>query len=510
MSYTIEKEENGGKAMVVSGWEKGVAKDPYSGHNRMNQVNLETEGEISVGYPITASATSGATLGVPIADSARFFGYGTPGVPTGTPQSFAILDATGQVFEATGITGTFAYLSTNHIETNASNLDGVCYWLGYLFKTRNTNIDYWTGSAWVQGWKTTLTGTTKHFMYVGTDNVLYITNGNYLASLTAATPTAFDPTNAATYAYSIVKLALPVNDVAISLAEVGSGSSGSSTLLIGGQFNAIYPWDKVSSSFGLPIYVADQYIQNMVSANQNAFIFPGKQGGSAAGGRGRIYVTNGSQATLFFKMPDYVFGEQDPYYGWGDAIFHRNNLIFSCSVIKNSTASVLFAAEVYAIDFDTKAFRAISDIPANATGKACANCLISTYNLSQIGFGYILAWDDFGSAPGIGYSGTTAGVGTAAFTTDLIPVGTFLQKTTNSQIEYKLRSPLQSGETISIVPVIDGTTGTALTFSPTVTTGAISGVAPVTFQGAQWLQFQVSMTGNSATSGVRLREIRIR
>lgn len=505
MAYKKEKEENGEYAIIIDGWEKGVAPDPYSGINRMNQVDLSTDGEVSVGYPITTSTTSGATLGVPIADSVRFFSYTTPGIPTGSPQSFAMLDANGRVFESVSITGTWAFLANNETHSGASSLDGTAYWLGYLFKTRGANIDYWNGTIWVNAWKTTLMSSVKHYMYVASDNVLYITNGNYLASITSVTPTSFDPTSSGTYAYSITKLQLPVTDMAISLAEVGSGSSPKSTLLIGGQFNAVYPWDKTSSSFALPIYLADSYMKNMVSVNQNVFIFPGN-----TSGRGRIYITNGSQAEVYFKMPDYVFGEQDPYYEWGDAIFHRDNLIFGCFVTKNSGASVLNVSQVFAIDFETKAFRSISELPTNATGKGNATSLIPTFNLASKGFGYIVGWDDNGSAPGIGYSGTTAGIGTANIITDLIPVGSYLQKDTLTQIEFKLRSPLESGESITITPIIDSVGGSALQFSPTPTTGSISGVAPVNFQGAQWLQFQIALTGNSATSGVRLKEIRIR
>lgn len=505
-----EKEPSGDYAIVIDGFDKGIAPDPYSGINSLLSVNISTPGEVSVGYPLTASTTSGATLGPPIADSTRLFSYGVGAGTATSPQSFAMLDSNGRVWESTSVSGTWTFLASNETHAGASNLDGVAYWLGFLFKTRGANIDYWDGSTWVNAWKTTLTTNFKHYMYVASDNVLYITNGNYLASITAPTPGAFDPTNAATYAFSVTKLQLPVTDVAISLAEVGGGSTPQSTLLIGGSLNAIYPWDKVSSSFALPIYVGDSYIKNMVSVNQNAFIFPGN-----TTGRGRIYITNGSQADLYFKIPDYIFGEIDPYYEWGDAIFHRNNLVFSFLPSENSGAAAIQNYRyVWAIDLATKAFRAISDLPVTSNFYSNANCLISTLNLSAKGFGYIVGASDGSDGTNhssISYSGTTAGIGFASLTTDLIPIGTYLQKKTFTQVEFKLRSPLQSGETLAISPRLDSSsTGSPLTFSPTIATGSISGVAPVTFQGNQWLQFFISLTGNSALSGVQLKEIRIR
>ncbi len=506
MAHRWEKEENGEYALVIDGWENGIAPDPYSGINRLSQANLDVPGEISVGYPITTSTTSGGTLGNPIADSTRYFSYGSPvAAAPDAPQSFAILDATGFVWESTSITGTWARLSSSSSESSAGPTDGLAYWLGYLFKTRGTNIDYWNGSTWTNGWSTALTASTKHFMYVGTDNVLYITNGNYLAAITATDVDTFDPSSGATYTVDAQKLRLPTNESSLSLAEVGTGNSGRSTLLVGGTQNAIYPWDKISTSFGLPIYVGDAYQKLMISVNQNVFIFPGNQQG-----RGRIYITNGGQADLFFKVPDYIFDEIDPYYVWGDAIFHKNNLLFGFFVTKNSGSGTILSSEVWGLDLATKAFRSVSNIPANATAKGNATCLISTSSLSSPGFGYIIGWNDSGSAPGIGYSGTTAGIGSGTWNTDLLNVGTFIHKKTFSQVEFKLRSPLQSGESISIFAISDRTNTTTLSFTPTPTTGSISGVAYVNSQVNQWLQFQVAATGNSASSGVQLKEIRLR
>lgn len=513
MAYRWEKEDEE-DVLVIDGWE-GIASDPYSGMNYMLGVSLETPGEVAVGYPITASTISGATIGKPIARSTRFFPtYGTPvGIPSGSAVSYAILDDGGQVFEATSITGTFTFLSSSNSTTGSSNKDGIAHWLGYLWKFRNNAIDYWNGTTWVTGWDPTTGGTggtpldsgVKHFGYVASNNQLYITNGNTIARIFAPTPASFDPTNTATYDFNAEILALPVTDSSLSLAEVGGGSSPQSTLLIGGSQNAIYPWDKISTSFGLPIYVADGYIGKMISVNQNAFIFPGN-----TGGRGRIYITNGSQADLFYKVPDYIFGYQEPYFEWGDAIYHRNELIFGMFPTTNSSVHIQNFTYVWALNLATKKFRAISPITAGSQFDNYANVLIAAVNPSTAGFSYILGWSGTGGTYGIGYSGTAAGTGSASILTDKIPIGTFLQKQTFTQVEFKLRSPLKSGESITMTPYVDDTLSTSLSFQPTVTTGSISGVANVTFQGNQWLQFIVNLTGANAESGVRLKEIRIR
>lgn len=508
MAYRFEKEQNGEIALVIDGFDKGIAPDPYSGMNKLNTVDLETPGEVAIGYPFTSNETSGASLGNPIAKSVRYFPtYATPTGGTGAAQSYAILDASGRVWESTSITGTYTFLSSSNLTTSSSANDGVVYWLGYLFKTRGTDIDYWNGSTWATGWQTTLTSGVPHFMYVATNNQLYITNGDSIARIFAPTPASFDPTNTGTFTFNAAILDIPTQDTAISLCEVGGGNSSGSTLLIGGALNAIYPWDKLSTSFNLPIYVADPYIKKMISVNQNAFIFPGN-----TAGRGRIYITNGAQAELFYKIPDYLSGQQDPYIIWGDAMFHRNNLVFGAYFSPNSGSGNILTNQLWAINLDTKAFRGITELPSNGNNPTNAKVLIPATNPSTSGFSYIFASENSTNYV-IGYSGTTAGVGSGyqgIIITDRMPVGTFTQKKTFSQIEYKLRTPLQSGESITVYPVTEAGAQTSLSFSPTSASEEISGYAPVTFQANQWLQFEIRLVGNSATSGARLRELRIK
>lgn len=73
MSFRNEKEANGGTAIVLDGFEKGIAPNPYSGIQDIRQSNITSIPGIGiVGYPLTQSTTSGATLGRPIAKSTSF------------------------------------------------------------------------------------------------------------------------------------------------------------------------------------------------------------------------------------------------------------------------------------------------------------------------------------------------------------------------------------------------------------------------------------------------------
>lgn len=514
MSYTFEKENNGEKAIVISGWNKGIAPDPYSGIGKMLTVDLSTPGEVSSGYGLTLNTLGAGTLNTPIHRAMKQV--------NGVATLYFILDAASQVWSSSTYNGTFSFLSTSNSTTGATAANqGLCYYVprsgianSYLFKFRNDSIDYLklgTGT-WVVGWNPAtgsagstgiITASVNHFAIEGQDSVLYFCNGAGIGSIFEQDGQIFDPTIPATYNFTTQAVPIAAYDTAQSIAEQGVN------LLIGGSLNAIYPWDRVSPQPNYPIFIGDTFIDRMVTVNTNVYIFPG---GTTS--RGRIYLTNGSQANLYFKIPDYITGVQDPYFVWGDAMFHRNSLIFGFFMKKNGggyvTADTDFRStdQVWSIDLDTKVFQSISTLgAASVIGRA--SVLMPSLQTSP-GMSYIVGVDDSQSATSasIEYSGTAAGIGRYFVFTDLIPVGTLFDKRTFSQVEIKLRSPLESGESIVLSPIVDGVVGGALT--PAIAVGALSAVFPVNFQGAQWLSFNVFAIGNSTTSGVRLYEIRVR
>ncbi len=505
MAYRLEKEANGDTAIVIDGWDKGIAKDPYSGIGKMLTADLSTPGEISSGYTLTANTTSGGTLNWPIHRAVK--------APSGVATAYFILDVASQVWKATTYNGNFAFLNTGNVTTGATATNqGLVYWIppsggnGWLFKFRNDKIDYLaagTLGTWATGadWKT-ITASVNHFALASQDGVVYFCNGSGIGAIQEVEGQVFDPTNDATYEFTTRALGLPPYDTAQSIADQGDN------ILIGGSLNALYPWDGESTGFGTPIFIGDTFIDRLVTVNTNVYIFAG-----GATSRGRIFVSNGSQVNLFYKIPDYITGEQDPYFTWGDAIYHRNNLIFSFFMMKNGggyiTADTSFqtTSQLWAIDLETNAFRSLSIIPSGTIiGRAGA--LFPSLQTSP-GFGYIVGSQDSQStATGdISNSGTAVGTGRFNVVTDKIPVGTFLNKKTFSQVEFKLRTALTSGESITIIPYWDDVAQDQLSNS---TVGTISDMFPVSYEKGQWLQFLIQGIGNNASSGVRLKEIRIR
>ena len=124
-----------------------------------------------------------------------------------------------------------------------------------------------------------------------------------------------------TYTAQNMTAILPTTDVAQCLSFVNE------YLLIGGKFNIIYPWDlnPEDNTWSNPlILLPETNISNIVTVGNNAYIF--------AGNRGNIYITNGSQASLFKKLPDHLSGGVEPLYAWGGATYNKNRLYFGVNV----------------------------------------------------------------------------------------------------------------------------------------------------------------------------------
>ncbi len=431
-------------------------------------------------------------------------------------KNYYIIDASGRVW-GTGATlgSNFVYMGNTTL-TNA-NGNGIIYYLGYLFVFRNDKIDYMntTSYGWTYGWQTlntTSSTNNTHFAHFGQDNTIYYCDGYYLGSFYKKNngppdTVVFDPSSGATYTFNSQALKIPLYDIAQCLAELGT------SLLVGGQFNAIYPWDRLSTSFSYPILLGENYITRMVTVNTNTYIF--------AGSRGNIYLTNGSQARIYKKIPDHLSGTVEPYFQWGDANYLKNQLFFGVSCKDNAGTAIAQYGGLWAIDMDTKALRLVNQL-SFATYAGLATVILPIYmapSATTAGTGLYLGWDSGASTYGM--DGTVSApyiAGQAYFTSDMIPLGTLYKPKTPKQIEFKLSTPLLATETIELqVASYFGQSFTPLgtitgSASSTILSGNLPYISPTgtTTQGLQWVLIKVILTGKaSSPSYNRLTEIRI-
>lgn len=408
--------------------------------------------------------------------------------------------------------------------TVGTGVNSIAIWKGYLFVFRHNEIDYWKidvttapASNWTYTWSNSTsyvpTSTVSLRCIVAQDDAIYICNGSQVDSLLEIDGQTFNPSSSSTYIINSPALALPTNDTALCLAELGVN------LLVGGRKSFIYPWDRVSTSFFYPLIIPEPNISTIVSTNSNAYIF--------AGSRGNIYITNGSAVDKYKKIPDYLSGLIDPYYitggtdvvgtsldvgrsCLGDSIYWRNQLIFSFTTVNNSGTIQNELVGLWAIDLNTDALRLINIMSYEAYSGRIPVIVPNLASVTPNGGGLFAAWSQSNGTPGVDVSSTTPYSNYETYVdTDIIPIGTAYEKLTASQIEFKLSTEMVSGEKIQILQRSNITNN--FTEIGETTSAVLSDVYGVNFEAVQWLQLRI-MQSSTATnpSFTRLREVIIR
>ena len=454
---------------------------------------------------------------------------------TDNNDTYWIIDSTGQVWTntvKTTVTNQWVYTGNSGGSGSWSKPSLAFYQgsdgVGWLFAFRNDSIDYTKTSntliSWTYGWNPATggsgaavlknTGLTQgtHQAITAPDGRVYFCDGQYIGrfyQLDTTTPTAFNPATPSTYFFD-ENILLPLTESSTCLTYLGT------SLMIGGIKNVIYTWDRVSKNVTSQILIAESYIFDMITINTNAFIM--------AGNRGRIYVTNGSQAQLYKKVPDHISGTVEPYYQWGGLASIKNQLYFSVLATTNAGTALTGYGGVWAIDVDTKAMRLTNKLSyATYSGYATViQPIIPTLNVTNPGgAGLYIGWNSGASTYGVDSTISTPYTGgQSTIDSDLIPIGTFLKPTSSSMLEFKLARPLVSGESVKLQYrqiFNDNATGFADITSPAGTTtfntvGIYSGAYQgVNFQNSQWIQIRAILTSTaSSPSYVRLTEIRIK
>lgn len=412
--------------------------------------------------------------------------------------------------EYTGTGGTVAintlqWLGNSGHSSQGSPNTGLIVFQDYILAFMDADIDYLAlsrlrsgaqnpHSSWVYGWESVTSSSWGHRAISATDNAAYFCNDDFIGSITVVAGEIFDPTDTATYVHNEFALALPDNDSATCIAQLGVN------LLIGGIQSFIYPWDRVSTSFTYPLIVPENYTKCIVSTNTNAYIFSGT--------KGNIYITNGTNIDLYKKFPDYLSGINEPYYEWGWALYRKNNLYFTIAARTNDRTVVSGLAGIWAYNLFTDALRMTNSL-SYGTYAGTVPVLLPMGQPAPTGDGLFAGW--LNTTGGIDYtSGSPYTNYEARIDSDIMPVGTFLTKTTFTNLEFKLSKPLVSGEGIKIYQRSNLNDSFTLIGS-TTEVGAISDVYKVNFEKVQWLQLRIELASTATTpSYVPLTEVRIR
>jgi hypothetical protein len=456
------------------------------------------------------------TFGTPV-DSASDYDYNGPAISpaslNASPSNTFVLTSEGYVWFLRPIanTGTGGIVAMHTLQflgnlthSTSAGTPGIAVWNGYLFAFMSSKIDYLSinyiitgrpSSGWVMGWQDTTGIFLGHRAIPATDDALYFCNNTTVGSILVNAGSSFNPANAGTYTYNTSALKLPAYDKAVCLAQLGTN------LLVGGVKNFVYPWDRVSTSYTYPLILPENYVKCIVSTNSNAYIF--------AGYKGRIYITNGANIEEYKELPGSLSGTVEPYYTWRWGLYWRNQLYFTFTATTNSGTAIDTFNGLWAIDLESKSFR-FTNMLSTGTYAGSIPTIIPMGQPKPTGDGIYSCWVS-GATTGIDYtSGTPYTDYQAYIDTDIIPVGTYLTKTTFSNIEYKLAKPLVSGEGVKLYQR-SNLTDSFVEIGEDTTVGNISYPFTMNFENVQWLQIRAMLKSTATTpSYVPLLELRIR
>lgn len=503
---------------------------------------------ITIGGAVSGSPTFTAY----VMNQPTYFSYAT------AQGTYWVVDKLGQVWSNTFKTVSGYWTYTGNLVPTASSYtsgNGLVYYetsggTGYLFVFHNGSIDYTqTGSgsiSWNYQWNPNagtvgvysaspssvfLSGsgyTGPHMALVGQDNVVYICDRNFLQSFFEKSSQTFNPLSTATYTTTIngagyFALQIPIIDQANCLAELGT------SLLVGGQRNLIYPWDRTSTNFSYPIFLSENVVANMVTVNTNTYLF--------VGNRGNIYITNGTQANLWKKVPDHISGTVEPYFTWGGATYVKNQLYFSFWVTSNNGTAISNYGGIWGIDLGKNEAMRLTNQLSYGNYAGFASCLISINPSALLNIGNPAGIALYaGWANNVPAAATTYGVdapfnpdpavltsspysgGQAIVVSEMIPTGTLLQPTTPQQFEFKLMAPLLANESVELqvgstfADYVNNTFTSLGTTRGSNSSTIISDIFPSKVQNQQWLILKAILSASTIAtpSYNRLRELRVK
>ena len=360
------------------------------------------------------------------------------------------------------------------------------------------------GANWqVQFLDTTITNYRPYTSKV--DGSLYFCNGQFLGRLaTTSDPNiTFYPNLGMSYSVSFGVASIPeeFTDTITDMVDLKT------QLVIAGQRD-IYTWDYVSAQTTAPSPVGEQ-IKGITNLLNNIYIL--------AGQKGNIYVSNGYSAQLLYKLPDFIAGVIDPVWSWGDIMTHRSRLFFQALAQNTSGTNLLagiFSLTVSPSMLGETASGLVMEAQNSygltpSSGATGAGLLIDNSPSSSGYDSYYSVWSNGASLGGIDYNDTSLWQNyEPTIETDIIPIGTILDKKTFGFIEFKLDRPMATGDFIKLYwrPSLSD----SYTLIGTTSTTQLSEYFPSNIYQSQWAQFKVTFKcASSGSSFIPLREIRL-
>lgn len=403
-------------------------------------------------------------------------------------------DSNGRVWFTRGSTN--LYLLTGNGTTGAvgnglelfRSSDGQHTW---LFAFRSAKIDVVdvfgntqiAAASWTNDWQSLNSSAgsqNNHVCRLAQDNIIYFCDDRYVGSILEKPGQVFDPTNSATYTYNNQALNLPIDDKANCFEELGVN------LLVGGlNFNKIYPWDRISPSFNLPIPAPEKGIYQLINTGNLVYVFAGR--------KGNIYTTQGTYCKLFKTIPGYISDSGASILAspitWGGVTIAGGAIVFGLGTTTSGNSGV------YRLYPDG---RLLQD-NTSWSGSTLPTAIQADNDLYVIGYN--------GGADFSDTSRYAAGTYAAVYQSGLYPVGNKTQKAAFSQIEIQTATPASSAQ---MRVSYRGDKSSAFSTPGSANTFAADG-ATTSFQNSEWgvtdvenIQVQIEFDGDLEILEVRL------
>lgn len=368
----------------------------------------------------------------------------------------------------------------------------------YLFVYKNAKIDVCDvstqafrqdpigNSAWTATWQALksnqLGNLSSHQAFLGTNNIIYGCDNNWINSIQEVNGQVFDPGNVATYTYQNAALTLLSGTKAQCLEQLGSN------LMIGDLNTArIYPWDRSSSNPGLPVLVPEVGIYGMKNIGNWLYILGGT--------RGNVYKTYGFLVTLAKKVPEYITtSNSTTQITWGGISSKNGNLLFGLG------APTAANSGVYMMTPDGRL-----TIEATALAGSQTPTVINSPKNEFFMFGYNGGFEAISSSRWANFG--------AVVQSELYEVGNKTDKAKFSQLELQLEQAGAAGAHIRIKYRTD-TRASFVDFSPAIsytTDGtATSFNTDIGLENLENIQIQMEMDGTAVGPDMLLvREVRL-
>ena len=259
----------------------------------------------------------------------------------------------------------------------------------------------------------------QHYAIKAQDDIVYFCNSRFIGSIKENTGEVFDPADSTTFTFNYNALDLPANESTEWLEELGSN-----LMIAGNNTNKIYPWDRSSDSFNIPLEVPEIGVKRLKNNGGLMYIL--------AGTKGNIYYTQGTFVHHVKKLPNHVINNSNTLalpptaqVTWGGIDERNGALIFGAGVQTSGNSGV------YLLYPDGRLV--IDQVPSTGSANVTAISADSDF--------YFMGYDGGADRVGITLYDNFESVGQSAF----YRVATKTEKATLSTLEVILAKPASTG-----------------------------------------------------------------